>query len=176
MTSKTRILIYAFGNPGRQDDGLGNHLVEELEPWLKERGFDQVTTESNYQLNIEDADNIKDRDIVVFVDASIEDIDDFHLGLVEPSEGRSEFTMHAASPAFILALCIKLYRKHPETYLLQTGAMNGNSWKSFHQRPNKTSTWPWISSKEGSQRKTSGQIFLKNKTFTSFFSNLLKIN
>lgn len=126
MTSEKRILIYAFGNPGRQDDGLGNRLVEELEPWLKEEGFDQVATESNYQLNIEDADNIKDRDIVVFVDASIEDIDDYHLGIVEPSEGRSEFTMHAASPAYILALCIRLYQKHPETYLLQ---IRGYEWE-----------------------------------------------
>lgn len=126
MASKKRILIYAFGNPGRQDDGLGNRLVEELEPWLKEEGFDQVTTESNYQLNIEDADNIKDRDIVVFVDASIEDIENFHLGIVEPSEGRSEFTMHAASPAYILALCIKLYQKHPNTYLLQ---IRGYEWE-----------------------------------------------
>ena len=126
MTSKKRILIYAFGNPGRQDDGLGNRLVEELEPWLEEEEFDQVSTESNYQLNIEDADNIKDRDIVVFVDASVEDIDDIQLGIVEPSEGRSEFTMHAASPAYILALCIKLYQKHPETYLLQ---IRGYEWE-----------------------------------------------
>jgi hydrogenase maturation protease len=126
LPSKKRILIYAFGNPGRQDDGLGNRLVEELDPWLLEKGFDHVTTESNYQLNIEDADNIKDKDIVVFVDASIEDIDDFHLGIVEPSEGGSEFTMHAASPAFILALCIKLYQKHPETYLLQ---IRGYEWE-----------------------------------------------
>ena len=126
MTPKKRILIYAFGNPGRQDDGLGNRLVEELEPWLKEEAFDQVSTESNYQLNIEDADNIKDRDIVVFVDASVEDIDNIHLGIVEPSEGRSEFTMHAASPAYILALCIKLYQKHPETYLLQ---IRGYEWE-----------------------------------------------
>jgi hydrogenase maturation protease len=126
LLPKKRILIYAFGNPGRQDDGLGNRFVEELEPWLKENGHDQVTTESNYQLNIEDADNIKDKDIVVFVDASIEDIDDYHLGIVEPSEGRSEFTMHAASPAYILALCIKLYQKHPETYLLQ---IRGYEWE-----------------------------------------------
>jgi hydrogenase maturation protease len=126
LPPKKRILIYAFGNPGRQDDGLGNRLVEELEPWLHEQGFAHVTTESNYQLNIEDADNIKDRDIVVFVDASIEDINDFHLGIVEPSEGRSEFTMHAASPAYILALCIKLYQKHPETYLLQ---IRGYEWE-----------------------------------------------
>lgn len=126
MPQEKRILIYAFGNPGRQDDGLGNRLVEELEPWIKEEGFDQVATESNYQLNIEDADNIKDRDIVVFVDASIEDIENFHLGIVEPSEGRSEFTMHAASPAYILALCNKLYQKHPETYLLQ---IRGYEWE-----------------------------------------------
>lgn len=126
MTTKKRILIYAFGNPGRQDDGLGNRLVEELEPWLKDEAFDRVTTESNYQLNIEDADNIKDRDIVVFVDASVEDIKNIHLGIVEPSEGRSEFTMHAASPAYILALCIKLYQKHPETYLLQ---IRGYEWE-----------------------------------------------
>jgi hydrogenase maturation protease len=126
LLSKKRILIYAFGNPGRQDDGLGNRFVEELEPWLKENGHDQVTTESNYQLNIEDADNIKDMDIVVFVDASTEDIGDYHLGLVEPSEGRSEFTMHAASPAYILALCIKLYQKYPETYLLQ---IRGYEWE-----------------------------------------------
>jgi hydrogenase maturation protease len=134
LTSKKRILIYAFGNPGRQDDGLGNRLVEELETWLKVKGYDQVTTESNYQLNIEDADNIKDRDIVVFVDASVEEIDDFHLSIVEPSEGRSEFTMHAASPAYILALCIKLYRKYPETYLLQ---IMGYEWEFLEKLSSK---------------------------------------
>ncbi len=120
------ILIYAYGNPGRQDDGLGNCLVDELQPWLSEREIDNVELESNYQLNIEDADNIRDKDVVVFVDASIEDIVDYHFGIVEPSEGKSEFTMHAASPAFILALCIKLYNKHPETYLLQ---IRGYEWE-----------------------------------------------
>lgn len=122
----TSILIYAYGNPGRQDDGLGNCLVDELQPWLSERGIDNVELESNYQLNIEDADNIRDKDVVVFVDASIEDIGDYHFSIVEPSEGKSEFTMHAASPAYILALCIKLYNKHPETYLLQ---IRGYEWE-----------------------------------------------
>ena len=69
MSPKKRILIYAFGNPGRQDDGLGNRLIEKLEPWLKEKGFDRVATESNYQLNIEDAYTLKDKEVVVFVDA-----------------------------------------------------------------------------------------------------------
>ena len=126
MPADKKILIYAYGNPGRQDDGLGNRLVDELEPWIIENGFENVELDSNFQLNIEDADNIRDKDIVVFVDASILDIDGFQLDVVKPSEGRSEFSMHSASPAYILALCIKLYNKHPETYILQ---IKGYEWE-----------------------------------------------
>jgi hydrogenase maturation protease len=126
LPAKKSILIYAYGNPGRQDDGLGNALVEALGPWLAEKRMDHVEVDSNFQLNIEDADNIKDKDVVVFVDASIEDMGQFHFGKVEPSEGRSEFTLHAASPAYILALCIRLYNRHPETYLLQ---IRGYEWE-----------------------------------------------
>ena len=126
MASDRNILIYAYGNPGRQDDGLGNQFVDKLEPWLEEQGLTNVTLDSNFQLNIEDADNIRDKDVVVFVDASIEDIDNFRLDIVEPSEGRSEFSMHSASPAYVLALCTKLYNKHPETYILQ---IKGYEWE-----------------------------------------------
>jgi len=120
------ILIYAYGNPGRQDDGLGNRLVELLEPWISENGLNNVELDSNFQLNIEDADNIREKDIVVFVDASILDIEDFQFDVVEPSEGRSEFSMHSASPAYVLALCNKLYNKFPETYILQ---IKGYEWE-----------------------------------------------
>ena len=125
MKSPKRIIIYAYGNPGRQDDGLGNCLTDALDPWLVEKGLTNVKTESNYQLNIEDADAIADKDIAVFVDASIEDIENIHFGPVEPSEGKSEFTMHAASPAYVLALCQKIYNKFPETHLLQ---IRGYEW------------------------------------------------
>jgi hydrogenase maturation protease len=121
-----RILIYAYGNPGRQDDGLGNRLVEELGKWIESRGIEGIELESNYQLNIEDALRIAEKDIVIFVDASNEDIEDIDFSVIEPSEGRSEFTTHSASPSFVLALCINLYGKHPETYLLQ---IRGYSWE-----------------------------------------------
>lgn len=126
MKDPKRILIYAYGNPGRQDDGLGNCLIEVLLPWLGKKGLDNVRTESNYQLNIEDADAIADVDYAIFVDASIGEIEDIHFGVVEPSEGKSEFTMHAASPAYILALCQRIYNKYPETYLLQ---IRGYEWE-----------------------------------------------
>jgi hydrogenase maturation protease len=121
-----RILIYGYGNPGRQDDGLGNRFIEELEKWISENNISNVELDSNYQLNIEDAVKMSEKDMVIFVDASTEQIEDIHLSPVEPSEGRTEFTTHAASPAFILALCIKLYNKYPETYILQ---IRGYEWE-----------------------------------------------
>ena len=121
-----KILLYAYGNPGRQDDGLGNRFIEEMELWIREKGIDYIETDSNFQLNIEDAYNISGKDLVIFIDASVEDIQDFHFAEVEPSEGRSEFTMHSASPAFILALCKKIYLAHPRTYLLQ---IRGYEWE-----------------------------------------------
>ena len=126
MSPSKRILIYAYGNPGRQDDGLGNRFVEEMGQWIREQNIKNIELESNYQLNIEDAANISDKDLVIFVDASVEEIDGIHFSPVEPSEGRSEFTMHAASPAFVLALCHKIYNKHPETHLLQ---IRGYEWE-----------------------------------------------
>jgi Ni,Fe-hydrogenase maturation factor len=132
-------------------------MVDALEPWLREQGFDHVSVDSNFQLNIEDADNIRDKDVVVFVDASIEDIEDFRLDVVEPSEGRSEFTLHAASPAYILALCIKLYNKHPETYLLQ---VRGYEWE-FEERLSDKAT----------QNLASALSFLKEKILIDDFQN-----
>ena len=121
-----KILLFAYGNPGRQDDGLGNRFIEEIDKWLKEEDIGDVELDSNFQLNIEDAYSISDKEIVIFVDASIEDIEGIHFSEVEPSEGRSEFTMHSASPAFILALCKKIYNRHPRTYLLQ---IRGYEWE-----------------------------------------------
>ena len=126
MHTGGRILIYAYGNPGRQDDGLGNRLIEELEKWVESNSIEGIELESNWQLNIEDSLKISDKEIVIFVDASNEDIEDIHFSPVEPSEGKSDFTTHSASPSFVLALCIQLYGKHPETYLLQ---IRGYAWE-----------------------------------------------
>ena len=126
MSTGKRILIYAYGNPGRQDDGLGNRFIEEIGKWIEKENLAQIDLESNYQLNIEDAYTISGKDLVIFVDASVEDIEDLRLSVVTPSEGRSEFTMHAASPAFIVALCHKIYNKYPMTYLLQ---IRGYEWE-----------------------------------------------
>ncbi|MDD5507271.1 MAG: hydrogenase maturation protease [Bacteroidales bacterium] len=122
----SKILIYGYGNPGRQDDGLGNAFVEALEKWTGEENACGIELESDYQLNIEDAHTIADKDLVIFVDASVEeDIVDFKLTRVDPSAATIEFTMHAVSAAFILDLCRKLYHREPTTYLLH---IRGYAW------------------------------------------------
>ncbi len=74
-----KILLYGYGNPGRQDDALGIRFIERMQVWVKEKGLDNIFFDSNYQLNIEDADTISDYDIVYFVDASMEPIEDFTI-------------------------------------------------------------------------------------------------
>lgn len=116
---RKRVLIYGYGNPGREDDGLGNEMVNMIQNWIVEHKLDCMETDSNYQLNIEDAEKISEWDIVVFVDASKEeDLHEFICKTVEPSDAKVEFTMHAVSPSYVLHLSEKLFDKKPETYIM----------------------------------------------------------
>ncbi len=119
------MLVYGYGNPGRQDDGLGILLAELIEDWKNKEGLDYIETDSNYQLNIEDAAEIAEKDIVIFADASQESIKDIDFTKVEPTPEIS-FSMHAVSPAFVLNLCKEIYDKTPQTYLLH---IKGYKWE-----------------------------------------------
>jgi len=128
MNNDKKILFYGYGNPGRNDDGLGNAFVKKMDEWTQTIGIQNIETDSNYQLNIEDAHNISDKDIVIFVDASEEPIEDFYLSEVNPSNSKVEFSMHSVSAAYVLDLCQKIYKKFPETYLLH---IKGYDWNFF---------------------------------------------
>lgn len=120
------IFIYGYGNPGRQDDGLGNALVEKVEDWLTKKQFNHISLDSNYQLNVEDAAEIYDKDLVIFADASIEEhIKNFEITRVSPS-AEVNFTMHTVSPGYVLNLCQTIYGYHPPAYLLH---IRGYEWE-----------------------------------------------
>ncbi|MBI2428823.1 MAG: hydrogenase maturation protease [Ignavibacteriales bacterium] len=120
-----KILLHAYGNPGRGDDGLGNVFIEEMETWLKSTGLQSVSTDSNYQLNVEDVAEMIHYDIVIFIDASTADIDSYSFTTVQPAPHTS-FTTHSISPASLLSLCMELYTHHPLVYLLQ---IKGDQWE-----------------------------------------------
>ena len=119
-----QILIYGYGNPGRQDDGLGVALVEKLEAWVRGEQLIGIEFDSNYQLKIEDAAAIAQKDLVIFADASEEDLEDFCLSKVDGST-KVTFTTHSASPGYIVELCKELFQQEPLVYLLH---IKGYEW------------------------------------------------
>jgi len=118
-------LIYGYGNPGRQDDGLGIAFTEKMEAWIHTKGIEGIDCDTNYQLNIEDAETVSQYDMVIFADATTEDISDYSFTRIDPSNSKIEFTMHAVSPAYVVDLCHKIYGKSPEAFLLH---LKGAEW------------------------------------------------
>jgi hydrogenase maturation protease len=125
VKEKRKILVYGYGNPGRQDDGLGIALSEAVERWAHENKLSSIETDSNYQLNIEDAARISGFDLVIFADATKEDIKDYAYTSLMPSP-KIDFSMHYVSPAFILSLCREVYTAMPSAFLLH---IKGYEWE-----------------------------------------------
>jgi len=122
---KPRVLVYGYGNPGRQDDGVGIALVDELEAWALTAERPWLTFDRNYQLNAEDALAASGHDVVVFLDASRDQGEPFRFAAIGPSDAVS-FSTHAMSPESVLALCRDLYGARPAGRLL---TIRGYSWE-----------------------------------------------
>lgn len=119
-----KILLYGYGNPGRQDDGLGILIAQEIEKWAEEKQYKTIFTDTNYQLNIEDAYNLNDFDKVIFADASTEKIKNFKFYQLKPILN-PRFSMHSVSPEFVIGLCHEIYGTTPDSYLLH---IKGYEW------------------------------------------------
>ena len=121
----TPILICGYGNPGRQDDGLGPALVAELEACAPAEGLSGIVFDSNYQLNVEDALAVAESRAVVFVDATKEGPAPFEFRPLAPRK-ETTFTSHALAPETVLALADELYGARPPAWLL---AIRGEAWE-----------------------------------------------
>jgi len=118
-------LIYGFGNPGRQDDGLGVAFAERLEQWAESENIRNIEFDTNYQLNIEDAEVLSNHDLVIFADASVEETDSFYISRIT-GNADATFTTHAASPEYIVYLCESLFHRKPAAFLLH---IKGYEWE-----------------------------------------------
>jgi hydrogenase maturation protease len=111
--SQRRVLVLAYGNPGRQDDGLGPAAAAAIERWR----LPNVTVEANYLLNIEDAADAIEHEVVLFVDAAAEGPEPFEMRMLQPAE-QPAFTSHIVPPETLLAICRQCYGGVPEAWLL----------------------------------------------------------
>jgi hydrogenase maturation protease len=115
------MLLIGIGNSGRGDDGLGWEFVERVNGL----GYDFLDYEFRYQLQVEDAELIAKYDVVVFVDASRDELDGGFEMRRCISASHSFYTTHSQSPEAILHLASNLYNKFPKAYTL---AISGKEW------------------------------------------------
>ncbi len=110
---KRRFLLLGYGNPGRQDDGLGPAVAEGIEAL----GLPDVTVETDYQLNIEHGAMLAEHAAALFVDASVSGAEPFSLAKLQPAR-EITFTTHAMSPESVLAVCEEHFGARPKAWVL----------------------------------------------------------
>lgn len=108
------ILVFGWGNPSRGDDALGPLFVERIEA-LNLPGVECLT---DFQLQVEHALDLRGRQRVLFVDASINAAAPYALSRVEARRDKT-FTTHAMSPASVLQTYLEVDgTEPPESWLL----------------------------------------------------------
>ncbi len=113
MLRAPRVLVMGYGNPGRQDDGLGPAAAAAIEALA----WPAVTTSDNYQLVIEDVATIAEHDIVWFVDAARDGPVPYEVRPLSPLFDVG-FTSHLVKPETLLAMTEQYYGRSPDAYLL----------------------------------------------------------
>ncbi len=112
---RRRILVIGYGNPLRCDDGLGWQVVKQLEA----RGLAEgVAVRRVLQLAPELAAEMRDRDLVLFVDASQEGEPGEVLTWRVELEPRNQNFTHHASPEGLLWLAQKLHGVAPVAWMV----------------------------------------------------------
>jgi len=111
--TQNRILVLGYGNPGRQDDGLGPAVAEAVE----KMALPGVTADADYQLNIEDGAVLADYQTVVFADASKTGAEPFEWRRLSAANAIS-FTTHAVDAESVLAICAEHFGLSPAAWLL----------------------------------------------------------
>jgi len=124
-----RILIIAYGNPLRCDDGIAWRAADALEGKFPES---EVEILHLHQLAPEVADKVRQRELVLFVDAAcVDDIENKRPGeiricevsAVETRERPDHFS-HVYSPAKVLGMACELYQAAPKAFVITIAGEN----------------------------------------------------
>ena len=125
-TKAPRFLVIGYGNPGRFDDGLGPALAARLEDLASET----ITIDSDYQLQVEYAEDVSRYDVVVFADAAVSGPEPFYVSEIEPRPTLS-FSSHSLGPSEVLGLAQMLFRAKTRGFVL---GIRGYQFDSFSER------------------------------------------
>jgi len=104
----TRLVVLAWGNDARGDDGLGPLLLGRIAAL----GLDHVTAIEDFQLQIEHALDLVGADLVLFLDASVAAPAPFAFTEIGPSAEVSHST-HALAPEAVLDVFVRVLGHAP---------------------------------------------------------------
>jgi len=119
-------LLIGYGNPGRQDDGLGPALAAKVE----EKRPSGWVVEIDYQLVVEHALDIVGYETIIFADASVNGETPFIYREVHP-EPLEDFTGHGLSPEAVMYLAKTLFHCNAQGFVL---GMRGYEFDKFEER------------------------------------------
>lgn len=107
------VLLIAYGNPGRGDDGLGPALADRI----RRRGLPDVVVKIDYQLKVEHALDVSRSKTAIFVDAQIGAHAPYRFSPVE-ADISADISSHALSPGAVLTLSNLLFGAAPNAFTL----------------------------------------------------------
>jgi len=108
-----RILIFAWGNPSRGDDALGPLFIEQFRERLQQKPvLRDIEFLSDFQLQVEHALDLRGREEVLFVDASVNCPTPFSVSMLDPTRDES-FSSHAMTPQAVLQVYVELQGSAP---------------------------------------------------------------
>jgi hydrogenase maturation protease len=118
-------LVIGYGNPLRQDDGVGWHVAHD---WSASADGDDLAVLACHQLTPELAEPISRADLVVFVDARQgSEPGRVEVCAVRPDADTAPAFSHHVEPGALLSLAHALYGAAPEAFVVSVdGAAFGH--------------------------------------------------
>jgi hydrogenase maturation protease len=111
-TLGTSILVIGYGNPLRQDDGVGQRVAQTVARWQ----VPNVHAIALHQLTPDLAEQMAEADLVIFVDAEVRshgsDVQLHPIALAETGT----LINHTCDPSTLLAITQALYQTHPRAW------------------------------------------------------------
>ncbi|MFN8011333.1 MAG: hydrogenase maturation protease [Holophagaceae bacterium] len=111
------LVVFGWGNPGRGDDALGPRLLARVEIWAEAQAEAPLEAIPDFQLQIEHVEDLRGRDLALFLDASVAAPAPFAFREAHPAPDAS-FTSHALSPEALLHAFARVTGTPPPAFVL----------------------------------------------------------
>ena len=106
------VLVFGWGNPSRGDDALGPLFIEQAARMTGKADCADIEYLTDFQLQVEHALDLLDRERVLFVDASVAATAPFEVSALRP-EPDTNVTTHAMSPSAVMQVFERLHDHAP---------------------------------------------------------------